>query len=99
VTEYLFHWLPAGTERLLVPDVRLAADSRLQGAALALRYFKEVGCNLSAPFAHVDITEPNGARHTLLVKEVLDWLNDPKQAAFVRSEGLDAPLGIPLRRV
>jgi hypothetical protein len=99
MTEYLFHWLPAGTERLLVPDVRLTADSRLHGAALALRHFKEVGCDLSMPFAHVDITEPDGARHTLLVEEVLDWLSDPKQAAFVRCEGLDTPLGIPFREV
>ena len=98
MTEYLFHWMPAGTERLLVPDVRLTADSRLHGAALALRHFKEVGCDLSTSLAHLDITEPDGASHTLLVEEVVDWLSHPKQAAFVRSEGLDGLVRIPFGR-
>jgi len=89
MTEYLFHWLPAGTERVRVPDVRLTADSRLHGAALALRHFKQVGCDITTPLAHVDITDSDGDSHTLLVEEVLDWLSDPKQAAFVRCEGLD----------
>jgi len=88
MTEYVFH-RPAGSERWLVPDSGLTADSRLHGAALALRHFKELGCDLSTPLAHVDITESDGASHTLLVEEVLDWLSEPEQAAFVRREGLD----------
>jgi len=99
MTEYLFHWLPAGTDRVLVPDVQLTADSRLHGAALALRHFKEVGCDLSTPLAHVDIVESNGGNHILLVEEVLNWLSDPKQAAFVRCEGLDVLLGMSLGRL
>ena len=89
MTEYLFHWLPAGTERVLVPDVRVTADSRLHGAALALRHFKEMGCDFSTPLAHIDITGADGTTHTLLVDEVLDWLSDQKQAEFVRSHRLD----------
>jgi hypothetical protein len=95
MTEYVFHWLPAGTERLVVPGVRLTAESRLHGAALALRHFKDVGCDLSTPLAHVDIRESDGLSHTLLVEEVLAWLSDPKQAAFVRGEELDVLLGMP----
>jgi len=89
MTEYVFHWLPAGTERVLVPDVRVTADSRLHGAALALRHFKEMGCDFSMPLAHVDITGADGTTHTLLVDEVLDWLSDPEQTGFVRCHRLD----------
>jgi hypothetical protein len=89
MTEYVFHRPPASLERWVVPDSRLTVDSRLYGAALALRHFKELGCDLSTPLAHVDITEPDGTSHTLLVEEVLEWLSDPKQAALVRREGLD----------
>jgi len=46
------------------------------------------GCDITAPLAHVDLTGPVGVKHTLLVEEVLDWLNDPKQTAFVRNEHL-----------
>jgi hypothetical protein len=46
------------------------------------------GCDITAPLAHVDLTGPAGVKHTLLVEEVLDWLDDPKQTAFVRDEDL-----------
>jgi len=34
------------------------------------------------------MSEPDGAKQTLLVKEVLDWLNHPKQREFIHREGL-----------
>lgn len=92
MSEYLFHWWPAGTERAMVPGVRLTADSRLHGAALALRHFREVGCDLSTPLAHVDVKDPDGATHTLLIDEVRDWLMEPGQAGFVRCYCLDVLL-------
>jgi hypothetical protein len=46
------------------------------------------GCDLTAPLAHVDVTESSGVKHTLLVEEIREWLNDPKQTAFVHREGL-----------
>jgi len=52
----------------------------------------QAGCDISAPLAHVDISEPGGAKQTLLVEEVLDWLSDPKQTDFVHREGLAALL-------
>ena len=93
MTEYQYHWWPSGSARAaLTPSVRLQADSHLHGAALALRHFKELGCDISAPLAHVDISEPNGVKQTLLVEEVLDWLSDSKQADFLSREGLAALL-------
>jgi hypothetical protein len=93
MTEYQYHWWPSGAARAaLTPSVRLQADSHLHGAALALRHFKQLGCDISAPLAHVDVSEPDGVKQTLLVEEVLDWLNDPKQADFLRREGLAALL-------
>lgn len=88
MTEYRFHWWPAGTEAKLTPSVTIEAESPFHGAALALRYFMQHGCDITAPLAHVDLTGPVGVKHTLLVEEVLDWLNDPKQTAFVRNEHL-----------
>ena len=88
MTDYQFHWWPSSTQRMPTPSVRLEAESHLHGAALALRHFMQLGCDLTAPLAHVDATEPDGVKHTLLVEEVLDWLNDPKQTAFVDREGL-----------
>ncbi len=72
----------------MTPSIKLQADSHLQGAALALRQFVELGCDITAPLAHVDITESNGVKQTLLVEEVLDWLNEPKQVEFIHREGL-----------
>jgi hypothetical protein len=93
MAEYQYHWWPSGPARAaLTPSVRLQADSHLHGAALALRYFKELGCDISAPLAHLDISEPDGVKQTLLVEEVLDWLNEPKQADFLSREGLAALL-------
>ena len=71
-----------------MPTVRIAAQSHLHGAALALRQFAELGCDITAPLAHVDMTEADGATETLLVEEVLDWLNDPERRNFVHHEGL-----------
>jgi hypothetical protein len=90
MTEYLFHWWPSGTTRPMPPIIKLQADSHLHGAALALRQFMELGCDITAPLAHVDITESNGVKQTLLVDEVLDWLHEPQQGDFIRREGLSA---------
>jgi hypothetical protein len=91
MTEYQFHWL-SKTHPTPTPSVKLEAESHLHGAALALRQFRELGCDISSPLAHVDMTEPDGVKQTLLIEEVLDWLQDPKQSAFVHREGLAALL-------
>jgi hypothetical protein len=70
------------------PSVALKAESTLHGAALALRHFVQLGCDITAPLAHVDVTDADGSKHTLLVEEVRDWLSDPKQTAFVQREDL-----------
>ena len=88
MTEFQCHWSPSGNELARIPSVRLEAESQLQGAALALRHFAELGCDLNAPLAHVDLTEPGGFKHSLLVEEVFDWLNDPRQSDFSHREGL-----------
>jgi hypothetical protein len=89
MTEYQYHWWPSGASRAaLTPSVSLQAESHLHGAALALRHFMKLGCDVTAPLAHVDITEPDGVRQTLLVEEVLHWLNDPHQTDFLHREGL-----------
>jgi hypothetical protein len=72
----------------MTPSIKLQAESRLHGAALALRHFMELGCDMTAPLAHVDMIESNGVKQTLLVEEVLYWLNDPKQVEFIHREGL-----------
>jgi hypothetical protein len=92
MTEYLFHWWPSGTTRTIPPSVKLQADSHLHGAALALRRFMELGCDITTPLAHIDITESNGVKQTLLVEEVVDWLNEPKQVEFIHREGLSVLL-------
>ena len=88
MTEYQFHWWPSGGKPALTPGVSLDAESHLHGAALALRHFQQLGCDIAAPLAHVDLAEPGGARQTLLVEEVLDWLHDAKQTDFIRREAL-----------
>ena len=88
MTEYQFHGRPSGTKPAPIPSVRLQAESHLHGAALALRHFVQLGCDITAPLAHVDMTEPDGGKQTLLVEEVLDWLSDPKQTDFIHREGL-----------
>jgi hypothetical protein len=87
MTEYLFHWWP-GTTRAIPPNIKLQAASHLHGAALALRQFIDLGCDITAPFAHVDITESNGVKQTLLVDEVLEWLHEPQQGEFIHRESL-----------
>jgi hypothetical protein len=91
MTEYRFHWWPRGSTAKLTPSIALEAQSTRHGAALALQRFVELGCDISAAGAHVDVTDPDGVKHTLLVEEVLDWLKGHEQAAFVQSQRL-APL-------
>ena len=50
--------------------------------------FRQRGCDIGAPLAHLDLTDTNGLHHTLLVEEIVDWLNQPTQATFVEREGL-----------
>ena len=75
-----------------MPTVTIAALSDVRGAAVALREFVKLGHDITAPFAHVDIVGSDGVEHTMLVEEVLDWLNDPKHASYVHHECLDALL-------
>jgi len=88
MTEYRFHWWPSSSSTK--PHVALAAESERHGAALALQRFVALGCDLGAPGAHVDITEPNGEAHMLLAEEVITWLQEPEQMAFVEREQLGA---------
>jgi len=85
MTDYRFHsWPPSST----VPHAAFAAPSVHHGAALALRQFVTQGCDLGAPGAHLDFTDADGNSHTLLVEEVLAWLEDPQQAGLVEREDL-----------
>ena len=77
---------------MLTPSVSLDAESMRHGAAVALRQLVELGCDVTAPHAHVDVKVADGATHTVLVEEVLEWLRAPGQAAFVEREGLDVLL-------
>ena len=88
MTEYQFHWRIPGGSAALTPSVTLGAESSRHGAALALRMFVQQGCDISVPLAHLDLTDADGGRHTLLVEEVVEWLGEPGQAAFVEREGL-----------
>jgi hypothetical protein len=92
MTEYLFHWRPSGATRPVTESLELEPESHLHGAALALRQFVERGCDITAPLAHVDIIESTGVKQTLLVEEVLDWLQEPQQREFIHREGLSALL-------
>jgi len=91
MTEYRFHWWPSGAAAKLSPSISLEAESPRHGTALALQRFVELGCDINAAGAHVDVTEFDGAKHTVLVEEVLDWLKADEQAAFVERHRL-APL-------
>lgn len=95
MTEYRFHWRPSGATPAVTPTAKIEAESHLHGAALALRKFIELGCDLAAPLAHLDITEPTGVTQTLLVEEVLDWLHQPQRAEFIHREGLSVLLPKP----
>jgi hypothetical protein len=88
LTEYLFHWWHSGAARAVIPSIKLQAESHFHGAALALRQFMELGYDITAPLAHVDVTESNGVRQTLLVEEVLAWLQEPPQGEFIHRERL-----------
>ncbi|HEX7140384.1 MAG TPA: hypothetical protein VF219_21215 [Vicinamibacterales bacterium] len=89
MTQYQLHWWPSGAQRSSSETVRLSAESTIRGAALALRHFSQAGCDIHTPEAHLDIIEPDGSRRMLLVEEVLDWLHEPQQVAFVNDEGLE----------
>jgi hypothetical protein len=86
--EYQCHWWPSGAQPKLTQGVAFAAQSRLHGAALALRHFIDAGCDISAPAAHIDMTDGDGTKHLVLVDEVVDRLKEPGQAAFVQQEHL-----------
>src|SRR5262249_39191323 len=88
MTDYTFHWWSTNGRGATTPHVALVAPSHLHGAALALRQFVLLGCDLAAPLAHVDVIEPDGSKQTLLVEEVLTWLNKSEQQAFVNREQL-----------
>jgi hypothetical protein len=88
-TEYRCHWWPTGAQPVLTPSVTVDARSTREGAALALRQLLQLGCELNAPHAHLDLIGLDGARHTVLVEELIDWLRAPEQATFVAREGLD----------
>jgi hypothetical protein len=92
MTEYRFHRSPNGTQQAPIPTVNMAAEPDLRGAANALRQFVTLGCDATAPLAHVDMIGPDGVEHRVLVEEIIAWLRDPKQAHYVHHEGLDALL-------
>lgn len=93
MTEYHLHWRPSKTQAALSPGVKLEAQSQFHGAALALRHFKQAGIDITAPLAHLDMSDAGGVTHAMLVEEVLDWLNAPEQTSFVQREGLAGLLG------
>jgi hypothetical protein len=88
MTEYQFHSWSSEPGQKANQRVTLDAESRFHGAALALRQFVQLGCDISAPLAHIDVAEPDGVKHTLLVEEVLEWLSDANQMPFVQRENL-----------
>ena len=94
MTAYRFHWWSPDGTPALTPRVSLRAESRLHGAALALRQFVRLGYDATAPLAHIDVSESHGSRQTLLVEEVLRWLRDPKQSDFIVREGLAPVVGV-----
>jgi hypothetical protein len=93
MTEYHLHWRPSKAQSAVSPGVKIEAESQFHGAALALRHFVQNGVDITAPLAHLDMTEAGGVTHAMLVEEVLDWLSAPEQAAFVQREGLGQLLG------
>lgn len=74
---------------MLTPSVSIDAPSVRHGAALALRELVKLGCDVTAAHAHVDVQDADGATHTVLAEELIDWLSAPEQAAFVEREGLE----------
>ena len=87
MTEYRFHGRPSANSQTTA-TVSLSPESRFHGAAIALRMFMERGCDIAAPLAHLDVTEPGGVKHIVMVEEVLAWLRQSTQTAFVQNEGL-----------
>ena len=77
---------------MLTPSVSVDAESTRHGAALALRQLVELGCDIAAPHAHLDLEGAGGATHTVMVEEVIQWLSAPDQAPFVEREGLEVLL-------
>jgi hypothetical protein len=88
MTEYRCHWWQPAATQALTPSVTVDAQSPRHGAALALQRLVELGCDVNAIGAHVDITDADGVKHTVLVEEVFDWLKDDEQAGFVQRHGL-----------
>jgi hypothetical protein len=88
MAEYRLHWMTREKQSRVSEAVTLEADTARHGAALALRHFMQHGCEITTPLAHLDVTEPSGRRHTLLVDEVIEWLHDSQQAQFVENEHL-----------
>jgi hypothetical protein len=95
MTEYQFHWWPTGNAHAMHRTVSLLAETAIQGAALALRYFRQTGCDIEAPLAHLDLIDASGHAHMLMVEEVLEWLKDPRQRFFVHHECLEMLLAPP----
>ena len=88
MTDYRFHWWHPRVQTDVAPSVALEAQTTLHGAALALLQFVAQGCDMGAAGAHIDVTDSDGAKHTILVDELFDWLKRPEQADFVERQGL-----------
>jgi hypothetical protein len=84
--------LPVGGSAKLAPSIALEAQSLRHGAAVALQRFVELGCDINAAGAHIDMTDSDGVKHTVLVEEVLEWLMDEEQASFVQRQRLSSLL-------
>ena len=95
MTEYQFHWWPSGERRSRSRIVTLEAESPLHGASLALRHFRQLGCDIAMPLAHVDTRDAAGVKHTLMVEEILEWLSEPQQQDFITRAGLSELVGDP----
>src|SRR5262245_44059523 len=89
MVEYHFHWITRSGESASSTVVTVSEQSDRHGAALALRIFRERGCDISAALGHLDLTDDRGFHRVLLVDEVVEWLKQPGQAAFVEREGLN----------
>ena len=88
MTEYRCHWWSPGQKPTLTAGIELEAETQRHGAAIALRHFRYSGCDIATPHAHIDITDEDGGKHTLMVEEILDWLKEPGQADFIHREDL-----------
>jgi hypothetical protein len=93
IAEFRLHlWSRVPGKR--VPTATFDAKSSLHGAALALREFTQLGHDITAPGAHIDIEEINGPTHTIMMSEVLEWLRQPEQTEFVKEQNLGYLFGL-----